>query len=176
MASVYSYSSLMLFRAIRDLKLSYRDALSLFRRVQHALVIAGLHFPDFASPQKNLKLVVDEQNYCGDILHADYRSLPAEIHNRRHIQASFSKILKQLGCLPVKTFETAAGASAHYAGTLPFANDGSALTTFPGGQLAGTNNVFVADGSGFRYLPAKGLTFTLMANAHITALRILQHE
>jgi hypothetical protein len=29
--------------------------------------------------------------------------------------------------------------------------------------------VFVADGSGFRYLPANGHTFTLMANAHVVA-------
>ena len=32
---------------------------------------------------------------------------------------------------------------------------------------------FVADGSGFRSLPAKGLTFTLMANAHRVAREAL---
>jgi hypothetical protein len=40
--------------------------------------------------------------------------------------------------------------------------------------LGGTKNVFVADGSGFKYLPAKGLTLTLMANAHLVALNSLK--
>ena len=54
----------------------------------------------------------------------------------------------------------------HYAGTLPFSDDPQPFTLGTGGRLAGTRRVFVADGSGFRYLPANGLTLTLMANAH----------
>jgi hypothetical protein len=41
--------------------------------------------------------------------------------------------------------------------------------------LHGTRNVYVADGSGFKYLPAKGITFSLMANAHVTAENVLRH-
>ena len=42
------------------------------------------------------------------------------------------------------------------------------------GTLHGTREVFVADGSAFRYLPAKGLTFTLMANADRVASAMVE--
>ncbi len=47
--------------------------------------------------------------------------------------------------------------------------DPSRATLAPDGRLHGTANVWVADGSGFRFLPAKGVTLTLMANAHRVA-------
>jgi len=53
----------------------------------------------------------------------------------------------------------------HYAGTLPFSAIDKPLTTEPVGRLRGTGAVYVADGAAFAYLPAKGLTGTLMANA-----------
>jgi hypothetical protein len=37
-------------------------------------------------------------------------------------------------------------------------------------------NIYIADGSGFRYLPAKGITLSLMANAHLTALYAIKDE
>ena len=40
------------------------------------------------------------------------------------------------------------------------------LTTEPSGRLRGLRVVYIADGAAFAYLPAKGPTFTLMANAH----------
>ena len=57
------------------------------------------------------------------------------------------------------------GASVHYAGTLPMAREGGALTTTPSCQSRAYKNLWLADGSTFPFLPAKNLTFTLMANA-----------
>jgi choline dehydrogenase-like flavoprotein len=65
------------------------------------------------------------------------------------------------------------GASIHYAGTLPFDETGKVGTLDRSGKLNGFENVYVADGSGFRYLPAKGITLSLMANAHRTALNCI---
>ena len=39
------------------------------------------------------------------------------------------------------------------------------LTLTAGGRLRGFQNLKVVDGSGLPFLPAKNLTFTLMANA-----------
>ena len=58
------------------------------------------------------------------------------------------------------------GSSVHYASTLPFSTADKPLTTEPSGRLRGTRIVYIADGAAFRYLPAKGLTSTLMANAN----------
>ena len=85
-------------------------------------------------------------------------------------------MFRTMGCWPIKKINPGFGASAHYAGSLPFSTKEVLFTIQPGGRLSLTKNVFVADSSGFRYLPAKGITFTLMANAHNTALNVLQNE
>jgi choline dehydrogenase-like flavoprotein len=66
------------------------------------------------------------------------------------------------------------GSSIHYAGTLPFSDMEKPYTLSPDGRVWGTNKIFVADGSGFAYLPAKGLTLSLMANAHRVAAGVLK--
>ena len=57
------------------------------------------------------------------------------------------------------------GGSVHYCGTLPFSPDGGEWTCSLDGRLRGFENLWVADGSTFAFLPSKNLTFTLMANA-----------
>ena len=53
-------------------------------------------------------------------------------------------------------------------------SDDRPLTTEPSGRLRGTHGVFVADGAALAYLPAKGLTLTLMANANRIGHRVLE--
>ena len=58
------------------------------------------------------------------------------------------------------------GSSVHYAGTLPMRH--SPRTKYAcdrHGKLYGTQNVFVADAACFPALPAKNMSFTMMANA-----------
>ena len=79
----------------------------------------------------------------------------------------FTRALRSLGAWAIKRIQPGMGSSIHYAGTLPFAGDGRPFSLLSDGRLAGTRRVWVADGSGFRFLPAKGLTLSLMANAHL---------
>ncbi len=84
--------------------------------------------------------------------------------------AALSKLkgaLRQLGCIvpPGMTHIRPMGASVHYAGTLPMSAEGDSLTTDPWGRLRPFENVWIGDGASFPFLPAKNLTFTLMANA-----------
>ncbi len=69
----------------------------------------------------------------------------------------FRKVLKQVGCWPIKKVFPGFGASAHYAGTLPFSDNPDAFGLRSCGKLISTRNVYAADASGFKYLPAKGL-------------------
>ena len=74
------------------------------------------------------------------------------------------------GAYALRTVDPGPGGSIHYAGTLPFTDREQPLAFEDRtGRLHGTERVYVADGSGFRYLPAKGLTFSVMANAHLVA-------
>ena len=57
------------------------------------------------------------------------------------------------------------GASAHYAGLVPMTREGGSGTATPEGRSRDFENLWLADGITFPFLPAKNLTFTLMANA-----------
>ena len=57
------------------------------------------------------------------------------------------------------------GASVHYAGTLPMSDRPRPGTVSPDCRSHDFENLYVVDGSTFPFLPAKNITFTLMANA-----------
>ena len=78
-----------------------------------------------------------------------------------------------MNCFVMKKINPGQGSGIHYAGTLPFSDSNERFHLLRNGKLGNTQNIFVADGSGFNYLPAKGLTFSLMANAHRVALNAL---
>lgn len=75
--------------------------------------------------------------------------------------------LRQLRCVvpPGMVHVRPMGASVHYAGTLPMTTASAPFTTTEYGQSRDFENLFVVDGATLPFLPAKNLTFTLMANA-----------
>ena len=73
---------------------------------------------------------------------------------------------RRLGCWPLKRIHPGHGSSIHYAGTLPISSVERELTCDGYCRLRGARGVYLADGSVFPWLPAKGLTFSIMANAH----------
>jgi choline dehydrogenase-like flavoprotein len=168
MASLYSYSSLMLFRLLKKSPLNFRDSLRILQYLQTAIVIAGIHHP--SSTHDAGYAYLDDN----DMLKINYPDIP---ENKKYIEQTekrFARVLGQLGCIPLKKISPPRGSSAHYAGTLPFSHQNAPLSISPQGLLSGTRHVFVADASGFHYLPAKGPTLTIMANAHDVALNICQ--
>ena len=76
------------------------------------------------------------------------------------------RFFRQLGCVPLKTIRPGHGSSLHYGGTFPIVPAGSdSLTCDRTSRLRATRAVYLADGSIFPWLPPKGLTFNIMANA-----------
>ena len=57
------------------------------------------------------------------------------------------------------------GTGLHYAGMLPMHENPEQYQCYPDGRLLGANNVHIIDGACFSALPAKNITFTIMANA-----------
>ena len=57
------------------------------------------------------------------------------------------------------------GASVHYSGTLPLSREPVEHTCALTGRSHDFENLCLVDGASFPFLPAKNLTFTLMANA-----------
>ncbi len=176
MGALFSYLSLLLFKLIKEAPFNFADARILMQFRQSSMVIAGIHHPERSSPDKYIRLVKDDQSPTGDKLLAHYKLSDAEQEFVTGRENKFKWALRQLGLQPIKAVYPGHGASIHYAGTLPFSETEKPFTLSPNGNLWGTKNVFIADGSGFKYLPAKGLTLTLMANAHQVALHAMKQN
>lgn len=178
MASLYTYRSLLLFKLVKEAPLAMADALPILRALSPALVLATLNHPDRPGAGKRCALEPDAASATGDALSVEWQPAPGEAEENAASERAIAGALQSLGAPVLRTQHLPPGSTVHYAGTLPFA-DGAApgAAAAPGrldpdGRLGGTRRVFVADGSGFRYLPANGHTFTLMANAHRVALRV----
>jgi choline dehydrogenase-like flavoprotein len=165
MAALFSYRSLLLFKLIKETPLNFSDARIIMQYLQSSFTIAGIHHPEKGGATKFIKMKKESNSFTDDILTGEYILTAAEEKQNKEREEKMKWALDRLGCIPLKTIHTPHGGSIHYAGTLPFSESGNKFSLHPNGKLAGTKNVFVADGSGFNYLPAKGLTLTLMANA-----------
>jgi hypothetical protein len=174
MGSIYSYRSLMLFRILPQAPIALADARILMRYLLPAITIVGMQHPERPGPGRRLSLESAPDSPTTDRLKAEYVLSDDEIKRVADRERIFTRALRSLGSWAIKRIEPGMGSSIHYAGTLPFASDGRPMSISTDGRLAGATRVSVADGSGFRYLPAKGLTLSLMANAHLVARSALR--
>jgi hypothetical protein len=161
-AQVYSYRSLLMFRLLKDIPLPVRPGLLFLRLIATAFTCVNVHFPDWPSPDRWIQL---NESGSGSVLEASCLFSDAEQEWLHANEMRLLRSLIRLRCIPLRVAKPIHGASIHYAGTLPYAEDHRPFTTSADGRLAGTQNVYVADGSTWRFMPAKGLTLTLMANA-----------
>ncbi|MBV8491687.1 MAG: hypothetical protein JO199_14270 [Candidatus Eremiobacteraeota bacterium] len=171
--TVFSYRALLLFRLLRELPLGVREARTLMQYVLSGFLIAGIDHPQSRTAGKTLWLEPSQASPTGDALAIEYALTAAERVAFDARERKFARLLRRLGAWPMRRVRPPLGSSIHYAGTLPFDDRDAPLHLDRSGRLNGTRRVFVADGSGFTYLPAKGLTLSIMANAHLVAGRAL---
>jgi len=169
MVSLYTYRSLLLFKLVKEVPLGFADARVLMQRLLPAIVLVTINHPDHATPAKRLRRVADAASPTGDALEVEYTLSAEEARDNDACERRILAALGSLGCHALKRQRMPAGSTVHYAGTLPFGDGRRPYSVALDGRLAGTRRVFVADGSPFRYLPGNGLTFTLMAWAHVVA-------
>ena len=86
------------------------------------------------------------------------------------------KLLRQMGYWVFKALTRVIplGSSIHYAGTLPMSSTHEPYSTSTSGLLFNHRHVYIADGACFSALPAKNLTFMIMANSLRIATAINQ--
>jgi hypothetical protein len=170
----YTYRSLLLHRLSGMLPLNYSSGLKLLKYLQSAFLIAGIHHPDNPSPKKFLSLITEPGSITGDILQAHYTLEPHEIKDMHTHEKSVRALLLRIGCVPLKRIDPGFGGSIHYGGTVPFSDRHEPGTQLRNGSLNSNNRVFILDASGFAFLPAKGVTLSIMANAHRVAVNAMQ--
>lgn len=173
LTSFFIYRSLMLFRLIKESPLNFSDGRILMQYLLPAMVIGGIHHPEKPGHEKYIRLIPDNSSSTGDTLETVYRLSSEEQKNIAEKEKKFFRVFRSLGIYPIKKVNPGHGSSIHYAGTLPVSEKEKIFTTAKNGLLHGTKNVYIADGSSFRFLPAKGISFTLMANAHRVATNII---
>lgn len=162
---VHSYRSLLNFKVIKEMPLPYREAMRIMRMMVSSLAILALDHEDRPSPDKYCVLRRDPSG-GSDRLEVVY-SLPDQTRRQQlQHEKAVLRHFRGLGCFALKRVWPGYGVSLHYGGTLPVSREKRDLTVDTNGLLHGTRSVYIVDGSVFPYVPAKGMTFTMMANAN----------
>lgn len=142
-----------------DLATSTRVA----RAVHGALGLVNLNFHD-TRRDGNVAALADNGSGTLTLRYAAPEDEPQRI---RDTLARVKRALWRLGCIvpPGMVHVRPMGASVHYAGTLPMTSTPAPFTTDAACVSRDYPNLHLVDGATFPFLPAKNLTFTLMANA-----------
>jgi len=168
---LYSYGSLMLFRLLKESPLPLREGLRVMQALMPALAIWVVQHEDERSSEKYCQL---RRVDGADRLEIVYRTSATENETQSRCEKRLARLLRQLGCWAFKRVHPGHGSSVHYASQFPITATDRPLTTELSGRLRGTRHVYLADGATHGYLPAKGLTFTMMANANRVGTHVLQ--
>jgi hypothetical protein len=163
-AQAFSYRSLLTFKLMKELPLAARESRQILQALMSCFTILGIHHEDRPTAGKRCTL---RRGSAGapDVLRIDYRPSPEEERQQREDERALLACFRRLGCLPLKSIRPGHGSSIHYAGTFPISPEDRPLTCDRESRLRGTRSVYLADGSVFPWLPPKGLTFNIMANA-----------
>ncbi len=162
---VTTLTTAMIHPVMQNLPVGMRASAGLFRDIHGALGLANINFPDTRRPENRIALETGADG--SRRLMITYTPPTAENARVNAMIRRFRGFLGALGCVapPTMTRMRPMGASVHYAGTMPMLDNGGDFTADRRGRLRPFDNLIVADGSTFPSLPAKNLTFTLMANA-----------
>jgi choline dehydrogenase-like flavoprotein len=170
---VTTLTTALIHPVVQTLPMGMRTATALFRNIHSALGLVNINFSDRRRDDNRVALETDARGRSR--LLVNYQPDRREEQVTRPAIARFRRFLAALGCLapPNMTRLRPMGASVHYAGTLPMLESGGPFTTDRAGRCRPFENLVIADGSTFPTLPAKNLTFTLMANAVRIAREVL---
>ena len=143
-----------------------RFAIFLFRHLHAALGLVNMNLSD--DRRSTNYVTLKSRGMKEDAtLTIHYEQKVGHASRVRQTLRRVKSVLRHLKCVvpPGQVHIRPMGASVHYAGTLPMSRERRPLTVSPNGQSYDFENVYIVDGSTFPALPAKNITFTLMANA-----------
>jgi choline dehydrogenase-like flavoprotein len=163
---VTTLKTAMVHPVIQTLPFDLGTALSVFRNIHGALGLVNINFPDQRRDENYLALEVDrERGETRLLIH--YQPEAQEPARMARTLTAFRKVLSKLGCIAPQsmTRPRPMGSSVHYSGTIPMSTEYRHLTCSKECRSYDFPNLFLVDGTTFPDLPAKNLTFTLMANA-----------
>jgi len=151
---------------IGNLPCDLKTAIFLVQNLHCALGIVNVNLHDTRREGNYLTLEADKGSASTRLL-IHYSPPPDQPAFLKRSVNTVKKALWRLGCFvpPGMVHIRPMGASAHYAGTLPMSSKKSPRTTSKYCESHDFHNLFLLDGATYPFLPAKNITFTLMANA-----------
>lgn len=153
---IYNLDGMARSGLLFDLPVPASAALEAMRLVTPALMALQIYYPQ--APGNN-RLWIDPAG----AVHFTY----AHTHDYR-VEKRVISALRRIGFFATAALSrlAAPGDSIHYGGCIPMRESPHhRYETDRFGKLLGTENVYVGDAAGFPFLPAKNLTYTIMANA-----------
>ena len=161
---VTTLKTAMLHPIIQNLPCDARLGSFVVRHLHAALGIVNVNLHDTRRPGNVVTLDVKNGE---PRLVIQYSPAPGEEEKIRRAIQSVRGALGKLGCVvpPGMTHVRPMGSSVHYAGTLPMSSASNGHTVSEVCQSHTVENLYVVDGATYPFLPAKNITFTLMANA-----------
>ncbi|MDO8281264.1 MAG: GMC oxidoreductase [Thermodesulfovibrionia bacterium] len=156
----------MIHPLIQSMFFDLKTSLSIFGNIHSALGLASVSFFDSRRTENYLTLETDDKT-SRLRLGINYSSMCVEDKEIKKVLKKITKALRKLGCIAPSAANhiRPMGANIHYAGTIPMSLERTQNTLSKDCQSHDFDNLYIVDGTSFPWLPAKNLTFTLMANA-----------
>jgi len=165
-SQITAMSTALVHPLVQKLPLDVRGATRVFRNLRSSLGIINVNLHDRRRAESYLTI---EPNAVegNSRLAIEYVSDPAEARRIKTVVSRIRGAMLKLGCVvaPGMTHIRPKGAGVHYAGTIPMSASRSDFTATSTCQSHDFENLFFVDGTTYPFLPAKNITFTLMANA-----------
>ncbi|MEQ1858056.1 MAG: GMC oxidoreductase, partial [Longimicrobiales bacterium] len=163
---VTTLTTAMIHPITQQLPLDTASGLYVARAMHSTLGLVNLNFHDTRRPENRVWLA-PRGNGALPQLHITYRPPSGEDERIAGFVRTLRRALLRLACVvpPGMAHARPMGASVHYAGTLPMTREERPYTTRPDGSSRDFEGLHIVDGATFPFLPAKNITFTLMANA-----------
>ena len=149
---------------ISSLPIDYKTSIYLTRNMRAALGVVNLNFNDYKRDDNYITIKPTEKGTQLYINYIPEKDEKKKINNSlKFLQKNFIKLGAIMPSFQARVRKM--GESVHYAGTLPMSKRKEHLKTNEYGRSYDFENLYFIDGSTFPFLPAKNITFTLMANA-----------
>jgi choline dehydrogenase-like flavoprotein len=164
-AQVTTLKTALIHPIVQNLPFDLKTSLAIFGNVHAALGLVNINLHDSRREENRVMFEPADGEASGRLI--------IEYDGHRHADRVRSamqrtkKALRALKCLvpPGMTHVRPMGASVHYSGLVPMTDRPERWTASPNGRSRDIENLLFVDGTTFPFLPAKNLTFTLMANA-----------
>ena len=153
---------------IQQLPLGLRTSRQVFAALRSGLGVLNVNFHDTRRAENYVALDPDRTDATGTpVLKLRYRPTEDEPERIAGAMTAMRRFFFDLGAplVPGMARIRPMGTGVHYAGTLPMSAVAQEHSVNASGQSHDHPNLWVVDGAALPFLPAKNLTFTLMALA-----------